>query len=106
MATRQSGVADRRPGPGRKALEVGLITGGFMSARDTRVPEHLRLPIAGVTPPPKEKDATAIATVPSSSSEYRPDGSFHILSDSSEIELIDNANDPGAKDPVNLVRLP
>jgi NADPH-dependent glutamate synthase beta subunit-like oxidoreductase len=27
-----------------------------MSVRGTRVPEHLRLPIAGVTPPPSEKD--------------------------------------------------
>jgi NADPH-dependent glutamate synthase beta subunit-like oxidoreductase len=27
-----------------------------MSVRGTRVPEHLRLPIAGVTPPPTEKD--------------------------------------------------
>lgn len=37
---------------------------------------------------------------------YRADGSFHILSDRAEIELIDNANDPGAPDPVSLVRLP
>ena len=27
-----------------------------MSVRGTHVPEHLRLPIAGVTPPPTEKD--------------------------------------------------
>jgi NADPH-dependent glutamate synthase beta subunit-like oxidoreductase len=27
-----------------------------MSVRGTRIPEHLRLPIAGVTPPPTEKD--------------------------------------------------
>jgi NADPH-dependent glutamate synthase beta subunit-like oxidoreductase len=27
-----------------------------MSVRGTRIPEHLRLPIAGVTPPPAEKD--------------------------------------------------
>lgn len=37
---------------------------------------------------------------------YHADGSFHILSDRAEIELIDNANDPGAPDPVSLVRLP
>lgn len=37
---------------------------------------------------------------------YVADGSFHILSDRAEIELIDNANDPGAPDPVSLVRLP
>lgn len=37
---------------------------------------------------------------------YHSDGSFHILSDRAEIELIDNANDPGAPDPVSLVRLP
>ena len=38
--------------------------------------------------------------------EYRADGSFHILSDRGEIELIDNANDPYAQDPVSVVRLP
>jgi hypothetical protein len=38
--------------------------------------------------------------------EYRADGSFHILSDRGEIELIDNANDPYAADPVSVVRLP
>jgi hypothetical protein len=38
--------------------------------------------------------------------EYHADGSFHILSDRAEIELIDNANNPGAPDPVSLVRLP
>jgi hypothetical protein len=37
---------------------------------------------------------------------YNTDGSFHIVSDRAEIELIDNANDPGAPDPVSLVRLP
>src|ERR1700733_10152631 len=30
--------------------------GGPMSVRGTHIPEHLRLPIAGVTPPPTEKD--------------------------------------------------
>jgi len=38
--------------------------------------------------------------------EYRADGSFHIMSDRGEIELIDNANDPRAPDPVSVVRLP
>ena len=38
--------------------------------------------------------------------EYRADGSFHILSDRGEIELVDNANDPHAPDPVSIVRLP
>jgi hypothetical protein len=38
--------------------------------------------------------------------EYRADGSFHILSDRGEIELIDNANNPYASDPVSVVRLP
>jgi len=38
--------------------------------------------------------------------EYRADGSYHIMSDRGEIELIDNANDPGAPDPVSVVRLP
>jgi hypothetical protein len=37
---------------------------------------------------------------------YRADGSFHILSDRAEIELVDNANDPCAPDPISLVRLP
>jgi hypothetical protein len=38
--------------------------------------------------------------------EYGTDGSFHILSDRAEIELIDNAQDPYAPDPVSVVRLP
>src|SRR4029077_12633947 len=33
-----------------------LNPGGHMSVRGTHVPEHLRLPIAGVTPPPTEKE--------------------------------------------------
>jgi hypothetical protein len=38
--------------------------------------------------------------------EYRADGSYHILSDRGEIELIDNALNPYAPDPVSVVRLP
>ena len=38
--------------------------------------------------------------------EYRADGSYHIMSDRGEIELIDNASDPYAPDPVSVVRLP
>ena len=38
--------------------------------------------------------------------EYRADGSYHIMSDRGEIELIDHANDPYAPDPVSVVRLP
>jgi hypothetical protein len=38
--------------------------------------------------------------------EYQSDGSYHIMSDRGEIELIDNANDPYAADPVSVVRLP
>jgi hypothetical protein len=38
--------------------------------------------------------------------EYRADGSYHIMSDRGEIELVDNANDPDAPDPVSVVRLP
>jgi hypothetical protein len=38
--------------------------------------------------------------------EYRADGSYHILSDRGEIELIDNAANPYAPDPVSVVRLP
>jgi hypothetical protein len=37
---------------------------------------------------------------------YRADGSYHIMSDRGEIELIDNANNPYAPDPVSVVRLP
>jgi hypothetical protein len=37
---------------------------------------------------------------------YAADGSFHILSDRGEIELIDNAQDPYAPDPVSVVLLP
>lgn len=38
--------------------------------------------------------------------EYRSDGTFHVMSDRGEIELIDNAQDPYASDPVSVVRLP
>jgi hypothetical protein len=38
--------------------------------------------------------------------EYRADGSYHIMSDRGEIELIDNAANPYAADPVSVVRLP
>lgn len=38
--------------------------------------------------------------------EYRADGSFHIMSDRGEIELVDNANDPRSPDPISVVRLP
>jgi hypothetical protein len=38
--------------------------------------------------------------------EYLIDGSFHIMSDRAEIELIDNAGDPYAPDPISIVRLP
>ena len=38
--------------------------------------------------------------------EYRSDGTFHVMSDRGEIELIDNAQDPGSSDPVSVVRLP
>jgi hypothetical protein len=38
--------------------------------------------------------------------EYRSDGTFHVMSDRGEIELIDNARDPYAPDPVSVVRLP
>lgn len=37
---------------------------------------------------------------------YHADGSFHILSDRGEIEVIDNAQNPAAPDPVSVVRLP
>jgi NADPH-dependent glutamate synthase beta subunit-like oxidoreductase len=35
---------------------AAVLRGGPMSVRGTHVPEHLRLPIAGVTPPPTEKE--------------------------------------------------
>ena len=38
--------------------------------------------------------------------EYQADGSYHIMSDRAEIELIDNAADPYAPDPISVVRLP
>lgn len=37
---------------------------------------------------------------------YHADGSFHIFSDRGEIEVIDNAQNPAAPDPVSVVRLP
>jgi hypothetical protein len=38
--------------------------------------------------------------------EYAADGSFHIMSDRGEIELVDNAQNPYAPDPVSVVKLP
>jgi len=38
--------------------------------------------------------------------EYRADGSLLIMSDRGEIELVDNAQNPYAADPVSEVRLP
>lgn len=49
----------------------------------------------------KHRDGTIVVV-----REYHADGSFHIMSDRGEIELIDNANNPWAPDPVSLVRLP
>jgi NADPH-dependent glutamate synthase beta subunit-like oxidoreductase len=37
---------------------------------------------------------------------YGADGSFHILSDRGEIELVDNAGDPYAASPISVVRVP
>jgi hypothetical protein len=37
---------------------------------------------------------------------YPADGSFHLMSDRGEIELIDNARDYRSPDPVSVVRLP
>lgn len=38
--------------------------------------------------------------------QYGADGSFHILSDRGEIELVDNAGDPYAASPISVVRVP
>ena len=38
--------------------------------------------------------------------QYVADGSFHILSDRGEIELVDNASDPYAASPISVVRVP
>jgi hypothetical protein len=37
---------------------------------------------------------------------YHADGSFLVLSDRGEIELVDNANNPYAPDPISVVGLP
>jgi hypothetical protein len=37
---------------------------------------------------------------------YDADGSFHLLSDRGEIELVDRAGDYRSPDPVSVVRLP
>jgi hypothetical protein len=37
---------------------------------------------------------------------YPADGSFHLMSDRGEIELIDRAGDHRAPDPVSVVKLP
>jgi len=38
--------------------------------------------------------------------QYGADGSFHILSDRGEIELVDNASDPYAASGISVVRVP
>jgi hypothetical protein len=57
-------------------------------------------PAFGVHPPGQLRITSTIIR------EYEADGSFHILSDRGEIELIDNAQDPYAADPISVVRLP
>src|SRR4029077_2451198 len=57
----RGGRGPRRHAPRRRAargrpVRRRLNPGGHMSVRGTHVPEHLRLPIAGVTPPPTEKE--------------------------------------------------
>jgi hypothetical protein len=37
---------------------------------------------------------------------YPADGSFHLMSDRGEIELIDNAGNHRSPDPISVVRLP
>ena len=37
---------------------------------------------------------------------YPADGSFHLMSDKGEIELIDNASDYRSPNPISVVRLP
>jgi hypothetical protein len=85
-------------------------------------PHELRLPLApyrfawrGEAAVDAAKDSTALYTeeryvfadgTTTIIREYQADGSFHILSDRGEIELIDNANNPYAPDPVSVVLLP
>lgn len=38
--------------------------------------------------------------------QYHSDGSFRVLSNRGEPELIDNASDPRSPDPVSIVKLP
>ncbi|MFG2004675.1 hypothetical protein ACGFNU_36535 [Spirillospora sp. NPDC048911] len=87
-----------------------------------RFPYELRLPLApyrfewqGDAAVAAERNQTALYTEERYTHQdgtvviiraYGADGSLHVLSDRAEIELIDNANDPGAPDPVSLVRLP
>jgi hypothetical protein len=89
---------------------------------DTDWPHQLRLPLAPYRfvwrdepAVSAEKDATDSYTeeryrhadgTSTVIREYRADGSFHIMSDRGEIELVDNANNPYAPDPVSVVRLP
>lgn len=37
---------------------------------------------------------------------YLADGSFHLMSDRGDIQLIDNANNYRSPDPISIVRLP
>ncbi|GLZ03099.1 hypothetical protein Acsp03_05660 [Actinomadura sp. NBRC 104412] len=89
---------------------------------DRAFPYELRLPLApyrfewrGEAAVAAEKNLTALYTEERYTHrdgtvviirEYGADGSFHIMSDRAEIELIDNARDPYAPEPTSIVRLP
>jgi len=91
--------AGRRPGAGRTALRA-CAPGGNGAAG------HRGLPVRAEADLYAEERYTHADGTLTVIREYRADGTFHIMSDRGEIELIDNAQNPLAPDPVSVVRLP
>jgi hypothetical protein len=124
-------IADGSPAPATRGtsaiMGVPAIMGwardhGNGAAMTERFPYELRLPLAPYRFEWRDEaavDASRHATDAYSEErythadgtttvirEYRSDGTFHVMSDRGEIELIDNAQDPDSSDPVSVVRLP
>jgi hypothetical protein len=125
-------IADGSPAPAARGtsaiMGVPASAGGWATdhgngaAMTERFPYELRLPLAPYRFEWRDEaavDASKHATDAYSEErytyadgtttvirEYRSDGTFHVMSDRGEIELIDNAQDPDSSDPVSVVRLP
>jgi hypothetical protein len=84
----------------RKAPSPSTPQEGSGPQMEESYPHELRLPLA----PYRfvwDRDGSVVII-----RNYSADGSFHLLSDRGPIELIDNAGDYRAPNPVSVVRLP